>query len=225
LTRRLEARRSPDPARRRLLGVALAASLSGGGLGAALAQPAPAATPAAASLQRTAEGLFLSGRVALAPSAVVEDALLKGVPLYFLWRADVVRDRWYWTDKRVARAARVVRVAYQPLTRRWRVSLSSDAAAAPGSAAGLQYALHQTHDSLADALAGVGRVVRWKIADAAALEPGATHRVELDFRLDLSLLPRPFQIGLANQPDWTVELSQRLPVPEAIEPEPALEAR
>jgi hypothetical protein len=67
----------------------------------------------------------------------------------------------------------------------------------------------------------VGRVARWKLADAARLEPGTDHEVEFSFRLDLSLLPRPFQIGMANQPEWTVEARQTLQVPERIEVEKA----
>ena len=176
------------------------------------------------SLQRSVDALHLSARLDLAPTSVVQDALTKGVPLYFVWQADVYRQRWYWTDKRVASAVRVLRLAYQPLTRRWRVSLSTDAAAT-GGGAGLQYALHQNHDSLADALASIGRVARWRVADGAALEPDENHRVEFSFRLDLSLLPRPFQIGVANQAEWTVEIAQRLRVPDTFTPEPALEAR
>jgi hypothetical protein len=171
-------------------------------------------------LQRTPDALYLSARMELQPAAVVEDALYKAVPLYFVWHADVYRSRWYWTDKRVATAVRTLRLAYQPLTRRWRVSLSNETGSASGGA-GLQYALHQNFDSLNEALAGVGRVVRWKLADASRLEPGAEHEVEFSFRLDLSLLPRPFQIGMANQPEWTVEARQTLPVPERIEAEKA----
>lgn len=171
-------------------------------------------------LQRTTEALYLSARMELQPSAVVEDALYKAVPLYFVWHADVYRHRWYWTDKRVATAVRTLRLAYQPLTRRWRVSLSNETAS-PSGGAGLQYALHQNFDSLNEALAGVGRVARWKLADAARLEPGTGHEVEFSFRLDLSLLPRPFQIGMANQPEWTVEARQTLQVPERIEVEKA----
>lgn len=167
-------------------------------------------------LQRSSEALFLSARMELQPATEVEDALYKAVPLYFVWHADIYRARWYWTDKRVASATRTMRLAYQPLTRRWRVSLSNDAAAATGGA-GLQYALHQNFDTLNEALAGVGRVVRWKVADASRLEPGADHELEFSFRLDLSLLPRPFQIGMGNQPEWTVETRQTLPVPERIE--------
>ncbi|MBW0169615.1 MAG: DUF4390 domain-containing protein [Hydrogenophaga sp.] len=172
------------------------------------------------SLLRTPEGLLLSARMGLQPASVVEEALYKAVPLYFVWHADVYRARWYWTDKRVATATRTLRLAYQPLTRRWRVSLSNDMAAAAGGA-GMQYALHQNFDSLNEALAGVGRVARWRVADAARLEPGADHEVEFSFRLDLSLLPRPFQIGMGNQAEWNVEVRQTLPVPERIEPEKA----
>ena len=185
-----------------------------------------AATPAAArepqveqiALQRTADGLYLSARLELAPSPAVEDALLRGVPLYFVWQAEVVRDRWYWSDKRVASAQRTLRLVYQPLTRRWRVSVSNHPEAGRGGA-GLQYALHQNYDDLSNALAGVSRVLRWRIAEAAELVPGGDQRVELAFRLDLSLLPRPFQIGMANQPEWLVDVQRRIEVPGAIEPE------
>lgn len=170
------------------------------------------------TLQRTSEGLFLSARLALEPTPAVEDALLKGVPLYFVWQADVYRDRWYWTDKRVVSVARTWRLAYQPLTRRWRLSLSNDAAAGSGGA-GLQYALHQNFDSLSAALSSVGRVARWKVVDAARLQDDTDERVEFSFRLDLSLLPRPFQIGMANQPEWVIEVQRRLDVPRQVEPD------
>ncbi|MDP3253608.1 MAG: DUF4390 domain-containing protein [Hydrogenophaga sp.] len=170
------------------------------------------------TLQRTTEALYLSARMEINPSSVVEDALLKAVPLYFVWRADVYRYRWYWTDRRVASAFRTLRLAYQPLTRRWRVSLSNETGSSNGGA-GLQYALHQNFDTLSEALAGVARVSRWRIAGADRLEPGASHRVEFAFRLDLSLLPRPFQIGMANQPEWAIELQRSLAVPEGAEPE------
>lgn len=182
------------------------------------------ATPAVArepqveqiELQRTSDGLYLSARLEVAPSRAVEDALLRGVPLYFVWQVEVVRDRWYWSDKRVASAQRTLRLVYQPLTRRWRVSVSNNPDAGRGGA-GLQYALHQNFDDLPGALAGVSRVLRWRIAEAAELAPGGDQRVELAFRLDLSLLPRPFQIGMANQPEWLVDFRRRIAVPDVIE--------
>lgn len=167
-------------------------------------------------LSRTTEALYLSARLKLQPGPGVEDALLKGVPLYFVWNADVYRHRWYWSDKRVASATRTLRLVYQPLTRRWRLSLANEG---NGNSTGLQYALHQNFDSLAQAMAAVARVARWKIADAARLDEDDTHRVEWGFRLDLALLPRPFQIGMANQPEWVMELQRAMRVPEQVEVE------
>lgn len=175
--------------------------------------------------QRVADGVQLSVRLTLEPSAALEDALLKGVPVYFVWQADVVRERWYWTNKRVSSAVRTLRLAYQPLTRRWRVSLSTDAAATPS---GLQYALHQNFDSLADALAGVSRVATWQVAEPGKLDEGVRHVLQWRFRLDLSLLPRPFQIGVSGQPGWDLEVERKLEIParnDSDNPPAASEAR
>lgn len=174
---------------------------------------------------RVADGVQLSVRLALEPSVALEDALLKGVPVYFVWQAEVVRERWYWTNKRVSTAVRTLRLAYQPLTRRWRVSLSTDAAATPS---GLQYALHQNFDSLPDALASVSRVASWQVAEPGRLEEGVRHVLQWRFGLDLTLLPRPFQIGVSGQPGWDVEIERRIEVParnEAEAPPPAAEPR
>ncbi|MFN9953415.1 MAG: DUF4390 domain-containing protein, partial [bacterium] len=48
--------------------------------------------------------------------AAVEDALSRGVPLYFQATAALFRPRWYWRDPRVARVERQWRLSYQPLT-------------------------------------------------------------------------------------------------------------
>jgi Domain of unknown function (DUF4390) len=177
-----------------------------------LAAPARALEPEVRQheLRRLADGAQLSVRLTLEPSPAVEDALLKGVPIYFAWQADIVRERWYWTDKRISSATRTLRLAYQPLTRRWRVSQSTDGGA---SASGLQYALHQNFDSLNEALAGISRVATWQIAEPGRLEEGVKYLAQWRFRLDLSLLPRPFQIGVANQPGWLVEVDRTLDVP------------
>jgi hypothetical protein len=126
----------------------------------------------------------------------VEEALQKGVPLYFVAQAEVFRERWYWRDKKVGEAMRVWRVAFQPLTRKYRVTFGG---------------LNQNFDTLKEALDSVRRVPGWKIADAAQIDEGARHYVDFSYRLDTTLLPRPMQIGIGGQPEWTllVEKSQR----------------
>ena len=167
--------------------------------------PEPTATVAVA-VQRSTEGLFITARLPLEIGPAVEDALFKAVPVYFVYQAEVREPRWYWTDKRIATATRTLRLAYQPLTRRWRLS------AAPGLVYGSaqQYALHQNFETLSEAVASLGRLARWRIADGTRLEEGERYSVSFRFRLDLSLLPRPFQIGMATQPDWNIDVVREL---------------
>ena len=164
-------------------------------------------------IERSAEGVFLSASVRFELPTAVEDALLKGVPMFFVVEAEVYRDRWYWYDKRLISAERHMRLAYQPLTRRWRLNIASGVITANS----LGVALNQSFDSLPDALAALRRVARWKITDAAEIDPEQRHTVVYSFRLDLSQLPRPFQIGVLGQTDWNISasISQRLSMESA----------
>ena len=171
--------------------------------GVAHAQPAPAEITQL-RLERLDEGVFLSAQVRFDLSPVVQDALLKGLPIYFVAEAQLLRDRWYWTDKKLAEVSRHMRLSYQPLTRRWHLSVTSGARAvgSPGMA------LTQHFETLSEALAMLSRLSRWKIAEAADVDPDARHNVDFSFRLDLSELPRPFQIGILGQTDWTVAVAR-----------------
>src|SRR6476469_2265370 len=74
-------------------------------------------------VERADDGIYLSANVQFELAPVVEDALTKGIALFFVVEVDIYRDRWYWTDKRVVSATRTIRVALQPLTRRWRINV------------------------------------------------------------------------------------------------------
>jgi len=169
--------------------------------------------PEAFEITRTEEAIEARARVALQLSEPVEAALMKGVPLHFVWQADVTRERWYWRDKRVLTSYRTWRLAYQPLTRRWRLSLSGQA---PG--AGQQFVLHQNVAQLDDALSAIGRLSAWAVAPSTLVSADDEHRVDLSFRLDASLLPRPFQIGVGSTTDWSVRWQASLPVPSKVGP-------
>jgi Domain of unknown function (DUF4390) len=146
-------------------------------------------------LKRQDGGLTLDFTARPALSKAVEEALQRGVPVYFVAQASVQRPRWYWRDERVARATRTWRLSYQPLTSSWRVSVG---------------ALSQSFPSLADALQVVTRASNWKIADADQIEPGQRYYVEFSYRLDSSQLPRPMQLDLAAQAEWTLSAERTL---------------
>jgi hypothetical protein len=151
-------------------------------------------------VERAEDGVFLTAQIKLELPTIVEDALSKGVAMFFVAEADLLRDRWYWYDRKVSTAARHIRLAYQPLTRRWRINVSPE----PIGNVGLGVSITQNFDSLDDALQSVQRISRWKIAEAGTAEPEARHSVEFRFRLDMSQLPRPFQIGVVGQPEWNL---------------------
>ncbi|NQW80804.1 MAG: DUF4390 domain-containing protein [Polaromonas sp.] len=158
----------------------------------------------------TEDGVYLNAAVAFELPHVVEDALLKGIPLFFAIEVDIYRDRWYWTDQRVAGAARTIRLAYQPLTRRWRVNIGSGLIG--GGSSGLRATFNQNYDTLSEAMSAVQRVARWKVADSADIRSGSEYNVVFSFKLDLSQLPRPFQIGVAGQRDWNIAVDSTQPL-------------
>lgn len=140
----------------------------------------------------------------------VDEALQKGIPLFFVADAVLLRDRWYWYDKEVSSASRYMRLSYHPLTRRWRLLASPS----PIGNAGLS--LGQNFDSRDEALAAVQRISGWKVADAGDFDPDQRYSVNLRFRLDVSQLPRPFQIGVAGQAEWNITASRSLRLPAEI---------
>ena len=89
------------------------------GLSVVLAQTLTADAPSPVlRLERADDALWLSTQLEFELSQAVIDALHKGIPIYFVAEADVLRERWYWTNKKVATARRHFRLAYHPLTRR-----------------------------------------------------------------------------------------------------------
>lgn len=184
------------PARRALAWLLLAAGLWGA------AMPAQANEITALRLERSGEALLVSAQIRFELPAVIDEALQKGIPMFFVAEATLLRDRWYWYDKEVASASRYMRLSYLPLTRRWRLLVSS----APVGQAGL--ALGQNFESRDEALAAIQRISGWKIADAGEVEIDSRHHISLRFRLDTSQLPRPFQIGAVGQSEWNISASR-----------------
>lgn len=149
------------------------------------------------ALQRQDGALALDFSARLNLSKTVEDALQRGVPVYFVAQATLLRSRWYWRDERVARVSRMWRLAYQPLTSTWRVGVG---------------AITQSYPTLPEALAALSRTSGWKLADAAQIDADSRHYVEFEFRLDTTQLPGPMQLGLTTQADWVLRVERTLRV-------------
>jgi hypothetical protein len=146
-------------------------------------------------VRRVDGGLVLDYNARLTLTPQIEEALQRGVPLYFVAQAQVLRSRWYWRDERVARQVRSWRLSYQPLTASWRISLGG---------------LSQVYATLSEALAPLSRVSGWRLVEPGTLEPGERYQVEYSFQLDNSQLPRPMQIDLGG--DWKLGVERNVRV-------------
>lgn len=179
--------------RRQLLGL-------GAGLLAGLAWPLPARAAVeltSLQVQRSDGALMVEFQAQVSLPRAVEEALQRGVPIYFTAQATLWRYRWYWRDERIARVSRTWRLAFQPLTNTWRVGLGG---------------LNQSHPTLAEAMAVVTRTAQWRLAELTQVDPDSRHSVEFSWRLDTSQLPSPMLIGLTGASDFSlgVERTVRL---------------
>lgn len=156
-------------------------------------------------VERQEQGVVLHAHLRLDLGATVEDALMKGVAVHFVAEAELMQDRWYWYDRKVAQANRYYRLAYQPLTRQWRLQVASE----PMAMGGVATSLAQTFDSLQAALDVIRLQSGLKLTETDA-QPDARQYVVYRFRLDMSQLPRPFQIATGSQAGWNLNLSQTL---------------
>lgn len=182
-------------ARGSALAVAMLVSLLG------LLPPSPASAQGVElpgiSARKQDGAIVLDVVAVLTLSKAVEDALRRGVPVYFVAQATVYHPRWYWRDEKVARVSRSWRLSYQPLTSQWRVSLSG---------------FSQSYASLDEALGSITRLAHWTLAEAGSFDPGERHYVEFTYKLDATQLPRPMQLELAAQQEWQLGVERTVKV-------------
>ena len=161
-------------------------------------------------IERGEDGVYVSGNFEIELSAGLEDALTRGMPLSFVLQAEVMRERWYWYDKNIALTERYYRLTYQPLSRRWRLHVSST----PVVSTGLGVTLGSSFDSLRDAMQALQKISRWRVAEPSILQKDVKQRLDLRFRLDLSQLPQALQFGNQSSSDWNVNYTHSLRLEE-----------
>ncbi|MEX3606324.1 MAG: DUF4390 domain-containing protein [Burkholderia sp.] len=142
-----------------------------------------------ASLQSDGSGWSLDARFEFELNANLEDAVNKGIPLYFTTDFELSRARWYWFDERPVSVSQTIRLSFQPLTREYRVSTG-----------GLQLGF----PTLKDALAVVQHMTSWHVIDRAQVLPGETYTASVRMQLDTALMPKPFQVDAVNNRDWSL---------------------
>jgi hypothetical protein len=141
------------------------------------------------ALEANDEGYALDADFQIDLNPRLEDAINKGVALYFEVEFELTRKRWYWFDEHPVSRQLMLRLSYHALTRQYRISRG---------------ALHQSFPSLAEALRVLSRVRSWQVLERSETSAGTDYQAALRMRLDVTQLPKPFQLNALTSRDWNL---------------------
>ena len=142
-----------------------------------------------AELERVDSDWLLNATFKIDLTPGLEDAVQKGVVLFFQAEFDLTRSRWYWFDEKATLAQRQTRLSYQPLTQQYRIASEGFSFSAK---------------TIFEALQAVGSIGGWRVIDNNQIDPSKSYTAALRMTLDLSKLPKPFQVNALNNRDWNV---------------------
>jgi hypothetical protein len=141
-----------------------------------------------ARIEASDEGYRLRAAYSFELNRGLEQAVQRGMKLYFTTEIELTRPRWWWTDDKAVSARHTVYLDFDPLTRVYHVS-------APGT-------LKQDADTLEEAMLWIRRPTLWLFAPRTALKPGETYNVTLRMYMDPEYLQKPLQVDAFNNADW-----------------------
>lgn len=142
-----------------------------------------------AEMRAADEGYYLSVDFGIAPNFVIEQALTRGVTLYFVTEFTLNRPRWYWFDEAIVQTEQVTKLSYNPLTRQYRLSRGS---------------LYQNFSKLEDAIRMLGHQTTAPVS-ASVFKKGANLVASVRLRLDVTQLPKPLQVSALTGKDWNLD--------------------
>ena len=180
------ARTLREAARRHLVRAALAALLAAAF--APLAQAEGIAVKSA-TLETTDDGWQLEADFDIQFSPRLEEAVNRGVALYFVVEFELSRPRWYWFDQKPVQYTQTYKITYTPLLRQYRLSVGS---------------VYQNFTRFEEVTRVLSRVRGLHVADSMALKRDITYQAAMRMRLDTSQLPKPFQVNAIASRDWTL---------------------
>ena len=140
-------------------------------------------------LERSDNDWLLNAALQIELSPGLEDAVQKGVVLYFQTEFELTRSRWYWFEEKPASTQRQTRLSYQPLTQQYRIASEGFTFSAK---------------TISEALQAIGSIGGWRVIDNNQIDPAKSYIAGLRMTLDLSKLPKPFQVNALTNRDWNV---------------------
>ena len=143
-----------------------------------------------AHLAATEDGVVLSADFAFELNPRLAEVVTNGVPLYFVVEFELTRPRWYWFDEKAATKRIQLRLSYHALSRYYRLSTG---------------VLQQNYGTLEEAMNVLRRLRNWQVVEHAAGLADATYEAAVRMRLDVTLLPKPFQLSALTSRDLNLE--------------------
>ena len=134
------------------------------------------------------DGYSLSADFKLSLNQRLEEAVNKGVVLYFTADFELTRSRWYWFDQAVVRRSKTFQLSYHALTRQYRLSSG---------------ALHQSFPSLEEALQVLSHLRHWQVIEKGEVAAEVEYVASTRLRLDPSQMPKTFQVSALSNRDWS----------------------
>jgi len=141
------------------------------------------------TLNAVEEGYSLSADFDIDLNRRLEEAVNKGVVLFFAVDFELTRSRWFWFDKKVVQRSRVYQLSYHALTRQYRLSTGG---------------LHQSYDSLEAALRVLTRLRGWQVLEKGAVNNDQIYVAGLRMHLDLSQMAKTFQVSAISNREWNL---------------------
>jgi hypothetical protein len=143
-----------------------------------------------ARLAATEDGVVLAADFAFDLNARLAEVVTNGVPLYFVVEFELTRPRWYWFDEKAAAKRLQLRLSYHALSRHYRLSTG---------------VLQRNYATLDEALNVLRRVRNWQVVERGVALADANYDAAVRMRLDLTLLPRPFQLSAITNRELNLE--------------------
>ncbi|MBS1227164.1 MAG: hypothetical protein H6R17_441 [Proteobacteria bacterium] len=119
----------------------------------------------------------------------LEEAVNKGVVLYFAADFELTRPRWYWLDEQIIHRSKTFQLSYHALTRQYRLSTG---------------ALHQSYATLDEALRVLTHLRHWQVLEKGDVKAGQNYVAGLRLHLDLTQMPKTFQVSALANKDWNL---------------------
>lgn len=155
----------------------------------------------------TDEVMLVNARYKITLNKTLEEALNNGVSLPFLYEIEITHPRWYaiYRDMFGDHLARRYRLSFHSLTRQYRLSQGS---------------YYRSFSTLNEALSVLGILRNWRMLNGYISSKNYQNiQARIRMRLDISQLPKPYQITTLGNEQWTLESGWKIFQPRLEEAE------